>query len=278
MLTDMLLALQTHTPNARPVNMYTLVSLCLLLCSAAAAASSDPPLDPLPAWSYECRHNVCVKVLVPDTNDAADSTAAATSLVSLAVCRLLCPVDPGTVWPKVRGSIDLHTGQLGAINPDEIRLSAAPVLHHPDFWPQNRERFVRQLRNKVPAGSRHVGHSGQAQSVRIQVLVASAECQIWRPKLDESYRIAATKVSDEGGAIQVVINATTIFGARHGLETLSQLVVFDDIRRQLLMPTDLRVADAPAFEHRGLLLDTSRNYFSVESIKRTIGGFCECNL
>lgn len=255
--------------------MCKLVSLCLLLCSAAAAAS-HPQLDPLPAWSFECRHNVCVKVLVPED---ANTTVTASSLISLAVCRLLCPVDPGTVWPKVRGSIELDKRQLAVINPDEIRLSAAPVLHHPDFWPQNRERFVRQLRNKVPVGSGNVGYGGHhAQSMRIQVLVASAECQIWKPQLDESYRIEAAQVPDEGGAIQVVINATTIFGARHGLETLSQLVVFDDIRRQLLMPTVLLVADAPAFEHRGLLLDTSRNYFSVESIKRTIGECFERNV
>lgn len=243
-----------------------LVSLCLLISAAAAAAATHQ----LPAWSYECRHNVCVKVPVPEQTDATD----ASSLVSLAVCRLLCPVVPGTVWPKVRGSINLHKGQLAAINPDEIRLGAAPVLHHPDFWPQNRERFVRQLRNKVPNGGLASIGAGGAQSVRIQVMVTEgAECQIWRPQLDESYRLEATEVQDEGGAIRVLINATTIFGARHGLETLSQLVVFDDIRRQLLMPTDFQVVDSPAFGHRGLLLDTSRNYFSVESIKRTIGTY-----
>lgn len=35
------------------------------------------------------------------------------------------------------------------------------------------------------------------------------------------------------------------------------------------------IVDEPVFKHRGLLLDTSRNYFSVASIKRTIGNAFE---
>lgn len=34
---------------------------------------------------------------------------------------------------------------------------------------------------------------------------------------------------------------------------------------------EFEIRDRPAFTHRGFLLDTARNYFSVESIKRTIG-------
>lgn len=232
----------------------------LLLSSAIVLAESLQQTSS--AWSYECKQNQCVKVPNTDSDN----------VVSLAVCRLLCPVDPGTVWPKVRGSIDLKMGMLAVINPDNIRLSAADVLHHEDFWPQNKERFLRQLRNKVPKSLVPTVGSG-GQSMHINVQVARKDCKIWL-QTDESYRIEATEVFTEGGAIEVVINASTIFGARHGLETLAQLVVFDDIRQKLMMPTDFSIVDAPAFQHRGLLLDTSRNFFSVESIKRTIGECC----
>lgn len=47
---------------------------------------------------------------------------------------------------------------------------------------------------------------------------------------DESYKIKASEVDNE---IVININASTIFGARHALETLSQLIVFDDIRSEL---------------------------------------------
>lgn len=69
-----------------------------------------------------------------------------------------------------------------------------------------------------------------------------------------------------------MITANNFYGARHGLETLSQLIVYDDIRNEILVVGSIEISDAPKFPYRGLLLDTSRNYFSVEAIKRTING------
>lgn len=67
-----------------------------------------------------------------------------------------------------------------------------------------------------------------------------------------------------------VITGETFFGVRHGLETLAQLIVYDDIQNVLVMPNYVNISDRPYYPYRGLMLDTSRNYFSVESIKRTI--------
>lgn len=254
-----------------------LLSVVLQSILFIATTSADSQQQLSPVWSYECQNSVCVKVLAVATA-ASGNAPPAVSAVSLSVCRLLCPSDPGTVWPKVRGEIDLKQRQLAVINLNDIRLSAADVVNHFDFWPVNRQRFVKQLRNKVPKSSRQSLEEA-GQSICIKVNVTRKESEIWKQTDDESYRIAtfvddaATSGSGDngGGHINVLISAATIFGARHGLETLAQLVVFDDIRQQLLMPSEFRIDDAPAFPHRGLLLDTARNYFSVESIKRTIG-------
>jgi len=68
----------------------------------------------------------------------------------------------------------------------------------------------------------------------------------------------------------VEITAPTFFGARHGVESLLQLVVYSDLDGTTVVPSSVELTDAPKYPHRGFLLDTSRNYFSVDSIKRTI--------
>jgi hexosaminidase len=63
------------------------------------------------------------------------------------------------------------------------------------------------------------------------------------------------------------LTAETVWGAMRGLETFSQLVWGDPSR----VAAGLYVWDAPLFAHRGVMLDTSRNYYPVEDILRTIG-------
>lgn len=70
--------------------------------------------------------------------------------------------------------------------------------------------------------------------------------------------------------MSVLINASTYFGVRHGLETLSQLILFDDVSNATVMPKEGFIADEPAYRYRGIMLDTGRNYYSVQSIKRTL--------
>nr|CAI5818311.1 unnamed protein product [Callosobruchus analis] len=85
---------------------------------------------------------------------------------------------------------------------------------------------------------------------------------------DESYTLKVSLTSD--GRISALVSAPTFFGARHGLQTLNQLIVFDDLKEELLIPSDVLITDKPAYPYRGILLDTSRNYITVEAIKRTL--------
>lgn len=72
--------------------------------------------------------------------------------------------------------------------------------------------------------------------------------------------------------INATISAANFFGARNGLESLSQLIIFDDLRNEVQMARDVYVVDSPVYPHRGILLDTSRNYVPIDVIKRTIEG------
>lgn len=46
--------------------------------------------------------------------------------------------------------------------------------------------------------------------------------------------------------------------------------MYDDLRDEVLTITEAVIDDKPAYPYRGILLDTSRNYISIDAIKRTL--------
>ena len=98
-------------------------------------------------------------------------------------------------------------------------------------------------------------YSENGQKIKVVLKIASNKTRITMDT-DESYSL---EIKDLGKAVE--IKAQTYFGARHGLETLSQLISYDELRQKLQMHTKAMVEDQPAYIHRGLLIDTSRNFF-----------------
>ncbi|KAK2422057.1 beta-hexosaminidase [Trifolium repens] len=76
---------------------------------------------------------------------------------------------------------------------------------------------------------------------------------------DESYTLTVTTPN-------ATLTAVTAFGAIRGLETFSQLAWGNPTR----VAVDVRVRDAPLYGYRGVMLDTSRNYYPVKDLLRTI--------
>ena len=64
------------------------------------------------------------------------------------------------------------------------------------------------------------------------------------------------------------ISASNYFGARHGIETLFQTIVWDEVTEAYVRLSDVSVQDRPEFPHRGLSLDTVRNFISIDKIKK----------
>ncbi|XP_015932586.1 beta-hexosaminidase 2 [Arachis duranensis] len=79
--------------------------------------------------------------------------------------------------------------------------------------------------------------------------------------VDESYTL-----SIPWNASAATLSAPTTWGAMRGLETFSQLAWGTPTR----VPVGVHVWDAPLFAHRGVMLDTARNYYPVRDIMRTI--------
>lgn len=77
---------------------------------------------------------------------------------------------------------------------------------------------------------------------------------------DEAYQLNVTNNA-------VVLSANHSLGVLRGFETLLQLIGTQQQKIQLPL---LAIQDQPRFRWRGLLLDTSRHFFSVNTIKRQI--------
>ena len=92
-----------------------------------------------------------------------------------------------------------------------------------------------------------------------------------RRSTNESYalNIALDEVSK---VAQVEIAAHNYFGARHALESLFQLIEFDAVASSFILASDVAILDWPEFRHRGISVDTSRNFIEVNVIRRIIDG------
>ncbi|CAG8458694.1 6192_t:CDS:2 [Racocetra fulgida] len=87
--------------------------------------------------------------------------------------------------------------------------------------------------------------------------------------VDESYELTIPESQIDNDPITAHLKAKTIFGVLHGLNTFSQLYYYKNSK--LLLPfAPHHIKDFPRFSHRGLLLDTARNYFPVKDILKTL--------
>ena len=81
---------------------------------------------------------------------------------------------------------------------------------------------------------------------------------------DESYTVSMPLSG------HVLITANSSVGLSYGLTTFSQLFFQHSKGGAYTQLAPTMIVDAPMFSHRGLNLDTSRNFFSVADLKRTL--------
>ncbi|XP_055817746.1 beta-hexosaminidase 2 isoform X2 [Solanum dulcamara] len=82
--------------------------------------------------------------------------------------------------------------------------------------------------------------------------------------VNESYSLSTS--SDVSSSAYAYITAETVWGAMRGLETFSQLVYGNPTR----VAAGVYIHDLPIFTHRGVMLDTSRNFYGVDHVLRLI--------
>lgn len=123
---------------------------------------------------------------------------------------------------------------------------------------------------------REYEQSSDVNDIVISTSVNSAE-QTLSIETEESYKL---EVSYSDSSVEVNIQAETFFGVRHALETLSQLIWWDEFDNggMLNILTDVSIEDAPKFPYRGVMIDTARNFFPLEQLKDVVVGMAACKL
>ncbi|XP_053676334.1 chitooligosaccharidolytic beta-N-acetylglucosaminidase [Anopheles nili] len=231
-----------------------------LLCFTTAAYSEDDAV-----WGYQCVNDRCVKTAISSASYPKEKA------ISLPACRLFCGPAVGLVWPLPSGDVSMKN-DIAHIDPDQIWFEWNENFHAlVPLWEANKERFRKQLKTRAQGAKLKSG--GRALRIKINVENDSVTLNY---ATDESYKLVIASGTD--GELLATITGKTFFGARHGLETLSQLIWLDEIRNELQMVVEMNLSDAPAYPHRGLALDTSRNFIDVVSLRRTIDGMAMVKL
>jgi hexosaminidase len=215
-------------------------------------------------WRWECSNNYCQKTAItPETEDTA---------LSLPACRIFCS-DVGALWPKPTGNVHLGS-TLAKVNINSIDAMGLNFekASHP-IMTGAMKRFKQQINAKMPQRAK-LADGGK--TLEITYILANPEITKLTLETEEGYVLTISETSD--GRLNATIVADNIFGGRHGLETLNQLVIYDDLRDEVLMPNDVSITDEPAFAYRGISLDTARNYINVDTIKRTLDGMASSKL
>ncbi|KAI9264831.1 glycoside hydrolase superfamily [Sporodiniella umbellata] len=162
---------------------------------------------------------------------------------------LLFPIPQNITWTGAQATLSSNFRITGAKN--------SHVKEAADRYQKliSKERWVPV---QVTA-QQNLTQGGSLNELSITIQDNSVKLDI---NVDESYTLS---VPSKGG--KITLKAPTWVGALRGLETFSQLVQED--RKSLVVHT-AEIQDAPSFTHRGILLDTSRNFYPIASLKRTI--------
>lgn len=86
--------------------------------------------------------------------------------------------------------------------------------------------------------------------------------------MNESYRL---EVDNQRAPRTAILSSRSVWGILRGLETFTQLLEVSEDGLSLAVRS-VSIDDSPRFSHRGLLIDTSRHFLPVDTIKLIIDG------
>ncbi|XP_039447516.1 probable beta-hexosaminidase fdl isoform X1 [Culex pipiens pallens] len=278
-----------------------------------ALGGMPPPKinPPEKTWTYRCVNNRCVRQHYIEQGDSESSYGGSTpgKRVPFLTCTMTC--GPINIWPQptAKATIGSKTSRfrLADLNV-HIKAAAQPVegLLRDAFGV-----FKEELRATLAAHGA-AGEDGEAVAAASLVTESGKEpgkepsadgkIHFYKPvdenrydvdkfdvritvlkspdvyltmQTDESYNLSVTHTAR---SLVAKVFANSFFGAKHALTTMQQLVWFDDEERVLKILNKALIEDVPRFNFRGLMLDTSRHYFSVDAIKRTLVGMSHSKL
>lgn len=172
---------------------------------------------------------------------------------------LLSTAIPINIWPKPR-FLSWPQHKAIALSPEFTIL--APKHH---YLSASVIRYTNLIRseNYSPLNSHPVVKLMKGYTLSNLVVIVTDLSLPLHHGVDESYNLSIPIDSFSAHLL-----AHSVWGAMRGLETFSQMIWGRS--PDLCLPVGIHIQDSPLFGHRGVLLDTSRNYYRVDDIMRTI--------
>ncbi|PSN40104.1 putative beta-hexosaminidase fdl [Blattella germanica] len=238
--------------------MITLIVLCIgtlaLLYSGRLEdlQRTKPRSTKWKIWTWECEEEQCVR-RVRESGEKH---------IPLATCRMQCGDLP--LWPLPQQIYNVRTQSIGFKQIRvEIMAEAKPVQ---EMLQEAAHVFKQNILSMVPL---EADMSSRWLGELVVVLRVLKSDQLLTLKTNESYTLNLTTLRAE-------VQAKTYFGARHALETLTQLVWWNDVSLRVIQRAFIK--DQPSFPYRGVLVDTARNFIPLPVLQRTVDALAACKL
>ncbi|TRY78500.1 hypothetical protein TCAL_11061 [Tigriopus californicus] len=241
--------------------MWTWMSSWMVLALAFDRASQ--PIELIP-WRWQCQAGRdCVRIDPGEVRAAAEEP-----LMSLDGCQSICGFH-GSLWPQpesARLGRDLVSIWVDPVSSLQMEMGANPSSQVVQALQGAWDIVFDHIQNLVTVKP-WVRNAARELKVHVRVLASSLQLDL---DTREDYKLSWSATTN--ASIKVDIVASTFFGARHGLESLSQMITFDPVVKALQIVSRASIEDQPKYRYRGLLLDTGRSYMSVDSIRKIIDG------
>uniref|UniRef100_A0A182PDH5 beta-N-acetylhexosaminidase n=1 Tax=Anopheles epiroticus TaxID=199890 RepID=A0A182PDH5_9DIPT len=223
--------------------------------------------SPVSCKSYICANEEqCITA-----NDHQINTEHSKAFSSLNNCRLLCG-KYGPLWPRPTGYVFLGN-QTIAINPWDVRFEQTlngETTEGKTILLEIKRYFLRNLRKDCDSTRVNENASSSPLIIKLHIL-SNVTTLTWHT--DESYKLIISN-DPHLSIVEAEIEANTIFGSRHGLESLLQLFTKVNDRNSttfsLHIISQANIVDKPTYPHRGIMIDTARNYIPIKILKRQL--------
>jgi len=174
--------------------------------------------------------------------------------------------DGGSIWPYPTGDVaikDLYT----PIDIGMVTFTFPAGRSEFEKLASSMENNLNIILSKLPRKSA-TKHVYNRVFLNVRVNVEDTSVVIMTLGVDESYSLT---VMMQANTVIATVSAQTIFGARHGFETLSQLVVWDDMMETVVVASAVDIIDdRPSFPYRGIMIDTSRSFMPLSTLENAV--------
>uniref|UniRef100_A0A1A9WED7 Beta-hexosaminidase n=1 Tax=Glossina brevipalpis TaxID=37001 RepID=A0A1A9WED7_9MUSC len=183
-------------------------------------------------------------------------------------CRLSCGKH-GAIWPMPTGRCELGNERVH-FDPKKVKVL---IMTNSSTIQEFLYAATRLFEHNIAKECTQNCNLKESAEVTIHVFVNSTSLTLdWNT--DESYLLSVNTI---GNTSRVEIKAATVYGARHGFETLSNLITWGKLKG-LLLVSSAYIDDRPVYSHRGLLLDTARNFIPFRRIRNIIDAMAASKL